>query len=210
MTVRDHHPRVLTGTSIREYFCNSIDSAMSNRRVSAGPETVYYVVDLLTSFARTERLFERTADGLDFKPLAMIYADAVQSCTNNERCESLRRLGDVALFVAGVFADSLRRKVVDVHYYIAMGGAAYGSLSEELRGTARGQALGPVYEELSQKFHDFVEVLGEVSDSSGAAEDRDILRLYELWLRTGSRSAASRLRAMGVEPNGSIASARCH
>jgi hypothetical protein len=30
--------------------------------------------------------------------------------------------------------------------------------------------------------------------------DRDILRLYEIWLKTGSRRAQALLRKLGVEP----------
>jgi hypothetical protein len=30
--------------------------------------------------------------------------------------------------------------------------------------------------------------------------DRDILRLYEIWMKTGSRRAQTLLRKLGVEP----------
>jgi len=40
----------------------------------------------------------------------------------------MQRLGDTALFIAGVFADSLNRKLVDVDYYVAMGGTAYAQV----------------------------------------------------------------------------------
>ena len=31
--------------------------------------------------------------------------------------------------------------------------------------------------------------------------DEDVLRLYEIWIRTGSARAARRLRKLGVEPS---------
>ena len=38
---------------------------------------------------------------------------------------SLKQIGDVSLFVSGFFSDSLRRKLVDVDYYVSIGGVAY-------------------------------------------------------------------------------------
>jgi len=45
-----------------------------------------------------------------------------------------------------------------------------------------------------------VDALNEVSESSGAQSDRDILRLYEIWLKTGSARSYARLKRLGVDP----------
>lgn len=193
--------KVITQSSVTEYFHESIDAAMSNQSVEAEPTTVFYVVNLLASFTRAENFYERSEEGLSLKPLALIYADALEGATQEERHRALRRLGDVALFISGLFSQSLNRKVVDVDYYIAMGGGAYGFLSDSLRGTAHGKALSDVFDELSHKFTDFVDVLGEVSDSSTLSNDQDIMRAYELWVRTGSKRAARQLKSAGIYPN---------
>ncbi len=127
-------------------------------------------------------------------------ADAVDARTATERNFSLQRVGDVALFIAGFFADSLAHKLVDLDYYIYMGGNAYGSLSEEIRGTTRGKALAAVYRELARKFQILVDVLNEVRDGARQSSDIDVLRTYEIWLRTGSKRAAELLRQNGVVP----------
>jgi hypothetical protein len=80
-----------------------------------------------------------------------------------------------------------------------MGGSAYGSLSSSVRGTLRGRALSGVFAELAEKFQAFVDVLGDVRDDASA--EVDVLRQYEIWLRTGSARAAELLRKAGVEPN---------
>jgi hypothetical protein len=61
-------------------------------------------------------------------------------------------------------------------------------------------AARSVFYELSEKFVDIVGMLNEVSARSNLASNTDILRLYEAWLSTGSRHAARRLRALGVDP----------
>jgi hypothetical protein len=58
-----------------------------------------------------------------------------------------------------------------------------------------------VYSELADKFQCFVDVLNEVRDMAKTSSDHDVLRLYEVWLRTGSDRVAGLLRELGVEPN---------
>jgi hypothetical protein len=101
---------------------------------------------------------------------------------------------------AGFFAQSFARKLIDVDYHIAMGGRAYGTLAESMRGSLRGQAFAAIFLELAQKFQRLVDVLNEVAEMAYRHTDKDILRLYEIWLKTGSPRAYSLLRKLGVEP----------
>ncbi len=208
MNTRDE--QLITETSLQEYFQNSVADALENQNVEAATDTVHYVVNLLTSFSRAERLFERTRDGVMIRPLALLYAEAVEGATSDERNRALRRLGDVALFISGVFSQSLNRRVVDIDYYVAMGGTAYSHLSETMRVSNRGRALSSIYNELALKFVEFVDVLGEVSEAANCNNDADVLRQYEIWLRTGSRRAAGRLRAVGIHPSRNASSRLRH
>jgi hypothetical protein len=201
---QDIRPQLITETSIGEYFQQSVDGALNRLGVGAAAETAHYLVNLLTTFLHTEQLYERTDEGLEFKPLAMHYAHALGEDTQEGRNRALQRLGDVALFVAGVFSDSLNRKLVDVDYYIAMGGSAYAHLSESAGSGVWLKALRGVFGELSDNFVAFVDVLSEVSEKSHLLSNADIMRLYEVWLRTGSARAARKLRQLGIEPHGTI------
>lgn len=191
---------VLPVPNLRDYFRESIDSVIYKQRVDVGPHAAHYVVNLLTIFARSEDLYEDHGDAYGLRPLALMMADAADAATADERNFALQRIGDVALFIAGFFAESLAKKLVDLDYYIYMGGNAYGSLSEEIRGTARGRALADVYRELARKFQVVVDVLNEVRDGARQASDIDLLRTYEVWLKTGSRRAAMLLEENGVMP----------
>ncbi len=61
-----------------------------------------------------------------------------------------------------------------------------------------------MFAELAAKFREFVDVLAEIRDSARATDDHDILRLYEVWLKTGSLRAARVLRSLGIEPSPSL------
>ena len=176
---------------------------MAKQGVAADDHTAYYVVNLLTLFARHESLYDQGKPGPGIQPLALLLAAAADSPYREERNALLRRVGDTSLFVAGFLGDGFARKLVDVDYYIDMGCAAYGRLSDNVRGTRQGRAFGTVFAELAEKFRDFVDVLAEIRDS-GKAASIDVLRLYEVWLRTGSRRAARLLRDNGLEPNATL------
>jgi hypothetical protein len=181
---------------------------LSRQKVKAGEDTVFYVVKLLAWCSRADNLFPQTANGPALQPLALTYAEAVEAKTPQERETALRRLGDVALVVAGLFAASFSRKLVDIDYYIAMGGSAYGLLSDQASGSVRARTFGAIFGELSAKFQLFVDALAEVGDNTPMGSQADLLRLYEIWLRTGSAYAAERLRKQGIEPARAAVSGR--
>jgi hypothetical protein len=186
--------------NLQEFFRDSVHAALEKHKVGVEDHTEHYVVNVLTMFARSEALFDPTPDGPRLKPLAMMLAEAGAASTRAERARTLQRLGDVSLFVSGFFANSFARRLVDVDYHIAMGGHAYGTLADTCRTGARGRALAGVFAELAQKFQRLVDALNEVSEMAHRHDHRDVLRQYEIWLKTGSPRAHGILRNLGVEP----------
>lgn len=187
-------------TNLREFFHDSVQTALRKQRVDVDDHTEHYVVNILTMFARSEELYESTPEGVRLKPLAHMLADASVASSPQQRDETLRRLGDVSLFVAGFFAQSFARKLIDIDYHIAMGGRAYGTLAESCGRGTWGRALGGVFAELAVKFQRLVDALNEVSEMSHRHTDADVLRQYEIWLKTGSPRAREILQRLGVVP----------
>ena len=190
--------RVVPVRNLQDYFRTSVEDVIVRQGVNVDPHAAHYVVNMLTLFSRSDELYDDERYGL--KPLALMLADAADAESTERRNYVLQRIGDVALFIAGFFADSLATKVVDLDYYIHMGGNAYGSLSEEVRGTFRGNAFADVYRELAVKFQVLVDILNEISAGPREGSDIDTLRTYEVWLKTGSRRAERLLRKQGVVP----------
>ena len=180
-------------TDLRQYFRKEVHKAIESLNVDCNDFTEFYLVNLLAEFGETDELYE-DAD----RPLALILGKAMEAGPA-ERFRLLKKLGDFALYMSGYFSDSLAGKAVDVDYYIAMGSNAYGSASKILRAQPRADVFGPVFTDLSGNFPSYVDVLAEVSDSAPAsATDRDVMRLYELWLRTKSKRCEAILRKLGV------------
>ncbi len=116
--------RVEQVSNLRDYFRRSIEGISENQGVDMDPHAAHYVVNLLTSFSRSEELYEDDGEIYGLRPLALMLADAAKASSVAERSQSLQRIGDVSLFVSGFFSDSLVRNVVDIDYYINMGGNA--------------------------------------------------------------------------------------
>ncbi len=201
--------KVVAVANLREFFRDSVHGALEKQHVSVEAQTEQYVVNVLTLFSRSEALFADTPPGAPLKPLAFMLRDALEAPTPATRNHMLQRLGDVSLFIAGFFARGFAAKLIDIDYHIAMGGRAYGTLADA---SARrgGRTLAQVFAELAQKFQPLVDALNEVSETSYTHSDRDILRLYEVWLKTGSARCHGLLRRLGVDPTHPGRSALAH
>jgi len=188
---------VLAVTSLTEYFRDALQGALAHQHLSVEDQTEQYVVNMLTLFARAEHLYDGVPSGPKMPPLVNLFANAVEAHTAVERERALQRLGDISLFIAGFFAHGFARRLVDIDYHIAMGGSAYGTLAGALsRGPRR--VLAAVYAELAAKFQPLVDALGEISDAARTYTQADVLRLYEIWLRTGSARARGLLSQLAV------------
>jgi hypothetical protein len=201
--------RVLPVANLREFFKDALHGALEKRHLAVEDQTEHYVVNVLTLFSRSEELYDTTAEGRRLKPLVVMLSEALEARSEGDRNRGLQRLGDVSLFVAGFFAQSFARKLIDVDYHIAMGGRAYAALADAMS-RGKGRVLGQVFAELASNFQPMVDVLNEVSETSYTHSDKDILRLYEVWLKTGSKRCYEILKRLGVEPTAAGGTAFAH
>ncbi len=197
-------PRLALVAQAQEFFHSLVTDGLKKEKISTRPETEFYLVNLLSQFMTTDRLYakSKTDDKSNKKdePLVMMLKEALERPQIDEQRALFRHIGDFSLYTAGFFQDSLNRKLVDVEYYIAMGGSAYQHVAQRVDENANRS----IYQELAEKFSAFVEVLARVSDQTSQRSEKDILRLYEMWVRTGSERAAKALHEAGIIPNSTI------
>jgi hypothetical protein len=155
---------VTLATSLDEYFHEVVTDALSVVDLPASEPASWYLVGLLGEMTRSR---------IDDEPLGVKL--------------------DTSLYVAGYFAESLSRSLVDVDYYVGLGQTAYAQLARSLPS----KSIGEVYEELAENFPRFVDVLAEVRKRSDFAT-ADVGKLYEMWLRTRDAWIEKKLRAAGV------------
>src|SRR5262245_31464367 len=159
------------GSTVEAFFQDEVERAFRDEGMAPGVMVEHYVVQLLAGYAVQQ---------IESTPLALRMLAAAEA-PSPERRRHLRRIGDTSLYVSGFWSESLEGRLVDVDYYIEMGGSAYG--------------------ELAVNFVRFVGALAHISRRVATpTSDRDILRLYRQWQRTKSANAAARLAALGVVP----------
>jgi hypothetical protein len=186
---------LLHAQSPLEFFKEQVEAVCERQKIYPHPLTSYYIVSLLGEFTH---IGTRAAEAMaSEEALGVRLARALQSGGSHQRT-GLKQVGDLSLFISGFFSDSLRRSLVDVDYYMSLGGYAYGSLG------ASSDALSPIFAELAEKFTAFVDVLSEVSERTSLTSDSDLLRLYEKWVRTRSKRNGDLLAENGILPNESL------
>ena len=171
-----------------EYFKERISEAKERQHFSTSELAEFYLVELLGRFMLA-------SNQISDDPLAILFLKAQATGVEaGEKIKLLKNLGDTSLYISGFFGDSLNRKVIDLDYYREMGSIAYKSLS----GTIRDDSFQELYRELHEKFNGFVDVLTEISQSGFIQTNQDILRLYDVYQRTGSETAKKQLEERGL------------
>ena len=173
-----------SAASLTEFFREAVSKAIKSQGVDTTELTEFYLVNLLSDFAKGP---------LPDEALAIKMCEGLQA-TPASRVQKLREVGDTSLFVSGFFPDSLNRSLIDVDYYIGMGEVAYGHLSRMMRGT---DSFTQVFCELSDKFPRFVAVFSEIATNDATGSSVNVLRLYEKYLKTGSETVLEQLRQRG-------------
>lgn len=195
MTNRDNNSVVILNPLA--FFHGAVLRAVNELNVSASDSAQSYLVNLLAHFINFENLYPKNDNGKREETLVLQWVSALEADTDGERVERLRKIGDVSLYISGFFSSSIRKKMVDLDYYISMGGAAYFEVSQAEGGPG---SQADTFVELSEKFSTFVDVLNEVSEEhcAGMLDDKSLLEMYERWENTGSERLAKQLTRAGI------------
>src|SRR5262245_41531243 len=182
-------PTMLATDTLTTLFHDLVRSAMATQQVESSETTEHYLVSLLEAFVRPSQ-----RDLLD-PPLGVDYLTALH-LPAAQRYDKLKRVADTALFITGVFVDSLERSLVGPDYYAAIGRNAYAGLSALPRRTGLAELFG----ELATRFPEFARVLMEISAQELFRRQEDTLRLYKRWEHTRGQREADLLVRRGIIP----------
>ena len=175
--------------SLTLLFRQLVRTAMAAQQVESSETTEFYLVQLLEGFARPGR------GELLGRPLALDYLEAFH-LPASQRYEKLKRVADTALFVTGIFVDSLERSLVGPDYYASLGRNAYAWLSAQ----PPRASLAELFGELAGRFPEFVRVLAEISAQEIFRRHEDTVRLYKRWVHTRGHREADLLVRRGIIP----------
>lgn len=186
--------RILHGVALQEVLREQVQEALVKEDIDANEELEFYLVNLLHKFHDAEKLFSGDSSDAAEKPLAIMLMEALNE-SPKVRVQSLKRVGDSALVVAGFFADRVRKTILGLHYYTSMGGFAYAKLSV----FCEDYDFSAIYSELSRRFEGFAQVVARVAPWNRAvASNSELVRVYERWLASGDEKLQSLLEREGI------------
>ena len=177
-----------------QYFQNMVNEAFNERRFDTTPYVKTYIVDVLKHYLLVENLYdvEDTSGKKTRKTMAEMYLSANQ-LSRRDRAEKLKKVGDSSLYISGFFSDSFQRKIIDVDYYVDMGKMAFDSLAKDVSE----DTFSKLFSELSLHFIHLVDVLALISQKAKMTDEENILRMMELYAKTGSSLIGETLAEKG-------------
>jgi hypothetical protein len=178
----------------RAVFAELLAGVLNRVSRQPSPMAIAYLLELLE-----ERVFENPSGLGAERTLAEALLNAQRDC-GAERIRRMRGLGDHALFVSGFLADSLLGGAVDADYYQQIGCSAYADVVSGLRGQGEAGNWARLYRELEERFGDFAEILAEVGDRTRSERPRNLLGVYDRYLRSGSARDRDLLLRAGYMP----------
>lgn len=142
--------------SPRLFFNVLLRRCLAGRRSADERAAINYLANVLTLFARTERLYRVAPD--DEKPQAYLVDLVAEAATAPPERQFLVQchIGNYALYLSGVCAEWIRhrhryrRRPLTVEYYATMGRSFYGSAAQNWRASRYG--LRDVFHQLSGRF----------------------------------------------------------
>jgi hypothetical protein len=176
--------------TLTEFFRDLLQTAMRSQEVESSEFTEFYLVSLLERFARPDTQWNE-------RPLALEYLESFHT-PEPRRTVKLKRVGDTALFLTGMFMEHLERQLVSADYYMSLGTVAYQHLATTPEPQAEGRKH--VFAEIAERFPEFVRVLSEISFEQLFRSNERLVRVYTRWLHTRGRQDAQWLLRHGIIP----------
>jgi hypothetical protein len=185
------NPRIECHRDLSAFFYETLNKALSSRRIEAPQHTESYLVRLLAELAHSAVNMSQT--------LVELRCDA-ELGPREARLAKLRALGDRALSIRSLFEAHLDHQGVSRDYVADMGKSAYRTASHLASASRHSheRARAEVFFDLGEHFNTYAIVLEDVREQTALGGGSDVLSLFERYRKTHSPALLERLMAQGV------------
>ena len=186
LQARKHFESRLSG-----YFHQRLTRAVAGENPPPTDDALWYLGRMLAHFGLSRHLFSYEDGQLSLRPLALLYQDARHADSEWERCITLRKLGDTALFVGALFPESYSKRGLSQHYFEGMGRSAYDYLGENHPSNPS------LFQAMASGFRQMLRLVALACEKEQLYDATDLLRVYERWQATGDQQLADQLTRAG-------------
>ncbi|MEO5668955.1 MAG: hypothetical protein ABIR96_12920 [Bdellovibrionota bacterium] len=191
---------------LRKFFAEECLSIASKQGLQIPEHLSHYLGEMLVRFVGSDTYFVANSDPLAMKPkkefpsVVRLWLEG-QAQPIFEQLVQMQHVGDIALYTSGFFPERIERSLVDMDFYMAVGGQAYERAGKIRESIAQERELN-IYFELASKFSELKELLAELSDRKFLSTEADRLRLYQKWLQSRSPRIRRMLAEVGILAQG--------
>jgi len=192
--------RINLNLDLKSFFQTELFETARKQGHSLSVHTADYLAGVLDRFSKTRNYLKKdpNSEKMSSPTLALLWLES-QGKDKITQYKEMLYLGDFALFTSGFFSEKIQGSNLDMDYYIALGGKAYERAGQIQESIAAERALN-VFFDLAEDFKEHVELFNELSLQSQIFNERDILRLYEKWLKTRNERLGRILNEKGIIP----------
>jgi hypothetical protein len=172
-----------------DYFRLEIEKISRNQGLSLNEEVKGYLSSLLVKFLNTQNLSlklpgeEPLNEEKDRTPTQFWLE--IQALPLKQQYYALQILGDYSLFTSGFFGEKIRKSLLDMDYYQALGGQAYYRAGEIQENISAEKALN-IFFTLADSFKKVTGIFAELYDKTLINHNEGLLKLFERWEKKGS------------------------
>jgi len=144
--------RKFSTSSIRSFFSNVVKMSFIDLGKNTDKEAATYLTEMLTEFARTEKLYKLTdSEGRKVQTIVEMLIESQKisdDLTESDR-EMRKYVGDFSLFMTGIFREYVNRGAY-FNYYINQGMKSYYAVSQMDLEMGKGDPI--MFSRLSREF----------------------------------------------------------
>jgi len=203
---KSQSPHLHLAQDLKSFFAEECLSIATKQGLSVPEHLSAYLGQMLARFAGSETYFVPNSDPHTTKPkkefpsIVRLWLEG-QTQPAMEQLVQMQHVGDLALYTSGFFPERIQRSMLDMDFYMAVGGQAYERAGKIRESIAQERELN-VYFELASKFSELKELLAELSDRKFLFSEADRIHLYQKWLDSRSPRIQRMLAEVGIIAHG--------
>ncbi|MCH7518622.1 MAG: hypothetical protein IH964_06295 [Candidatus Dadabacteria bacterium] len=142
--------RKINPTSIKSYFSKIVNMSFFDLGKERDDKGAMYLTDMLTEFARTEKLYKLTdSDGRKVQTIVGMLIENQKNTSENTERELRKYVGDFSLFMSGMFREYVDKNSY-LSYYVNEGMKSYFVVSRLDLEMGKGDPV--IFSKLSRDF----------------------------------------------------------
>lgn len=125
--MKDSEKEIIQVSDLTSFFYDRLYSANNKSLCPVPEETIFYSSNVLNKYSLSTEFFDLTSGRVKEKVFGVSFLNA-SSKSKEEQKKIYKDIADTSLVLTGFFSDSVKRKIIDLNYYIKIGQMAYSKM----------------------------------------------------------------------------------